>query len=71
MKYVLKGGIKVALNVGFWYDEVNNDVPGVDLTNGQQHVVTVQRYNRGRQMRVKVKYIVTLNKNKLPHFLNT
>lgn len=50
----MTGGVKVALNVGFWYDEVNNDIPGVDLTNGQQHIVTVTRQNRGRVMYVKV-----------------
>ena len=46
----------MALDVGWEIgrDEVNNDVFGVDLANGQQHVVTVRRWDKGRQMRVNV-----------------
>ena len=50
------GGIKVALDVGWQIgrDEVNNDISNVDLANGQQHVVNVKRYNKGRGIRVQV-----------------
>ena len=50
------GGIKVALDVGWQFgrDEVNNDISNVDLANGQQHVVTVRRFNKGRGLTVYV-----------------
>jgi len=50
------GGIKVALDVGWEIerDEENNDVEGVDLANGQQHVVTVKRSNKGRRLAIAV-----------------
>lgn len=50
------GGIKVALDVGWEIgrDEVNNDISNVDLANGQQHVVTVKRFNKGRGIRLAV-----------------
>ena len=53
---VTSGGVKVALDVGWEIgrDEVNNDVQGVDLANGQQHVVTVKRSDKGRFMKVMV-----------------
>lgn len=46
----------MALDVGWeiYRDEVNNDVDNVDLANGQQHVVTVKRFNKGRAMSVYV-----------------
>lgn len=46
----LLGGIKVIVDVGFFRDEVNTAIADVDLTNGQQHVVSVRRYNRGRKL---------------------
>ena len=46
--------MKVILDVGWYRDEVNNDIPNVDLTNGQQHVVSVKRHLRGRQIVVQV-----------------
>ena len=50
------GGVKVALDVGWQIgrDEVNNDIQGVDLANGQQHVVTVKRTDKGRRIKVSV-----------------
>ena len=53
---MLTGGVKVALDVGWQIgrDEVNNDIQGVDLANGQQHVVTVRRTDKGRRMKVSV-----------------
>lgn len=50
------GGVKVALDVGWEItrDEINNDVDNVDLANGQQHVVTVKRFNRGRAIAVAI-----------------
>ena len=52
----LTGGVKVALDVGWQIgrDEVNNDIQGVDLANGQQHVVTVRRTDKGRRLKVSV-----------------
>ena len=49
-----EGGVKVIVDVGFFRDEVNTAIPDVDLTNGQQHVVSVRRYNRGRKIVVAV-----------------
>jgi len=49
------GGVKVILDVGWYRDEVNTDIPNVDLTNGQQHVVSVKRHNRGRTVVVQVR----------------
>ena len=48
--------MKVALDVGWQIgrDEVNNDIQGVDLANGQQHVVTVRRTDKGRRLKVSV-----------------
>ena len=53
---IMTGGVKVALDVGWQIgrDEVNNDIQGVDLANGQQHVVTVRRTDKGRRMKVSV-----------------
>lgn len=53
---ILTGGVKVALDVGWQIgrDEVNNDIQGVDLANGQQHVVTVRRTDKGRRLKVSV-----------------
>jgi len=48
------GGVKVIVDVGFFRDEVNTAIPDVDLCNGQQHVVSVRRYNRGRRIVVAV-----------------
>ena len=48
------GGVKVIVDVGWYRDEVNTDIPNVDLTNGQQHVVNVRRRNRGRTLIVQV-----------------
>jgi contactin associated protein-like 2 len=48
------GGIKVIVDVGFYRDELNTQIPNVDLTNGQQHVVSVKRHNRGRQLVIAV-----------------
>ena len=42
------------MDVGWYRDEVNTDIPNVDLTNGQQHVVSVRRRNRGRTLIVQV-----------------
>ena len=42
------------VDVGFFRDEVNTAIPNVDLTNGQQHIVSVRRYNRGRRLVVAV-----------------
>lgn len=54
------GGIKVIIDVGWYRDEVNTDIPNVDLTNGQQHVVSVRRINSGRTMIVAVKAFSSL-----------
>jgi len=48
--------VKVILDVGWYRDEVNTDIPNVDLANGQQHVVSVRRHNRGRTVVLKVRY---------------
>jgi len=49
------GGVKVILDVGWYRDELNTDIKDVDLTNGQQHVVSVRRRNRGRTLIVQVR----------------
>ena len=52
------GGVRVALDVGtgFERDEVNTDLDQyVDLTNNQQHVVVVTRFNKGRGLTIAVK----------------
>ena len=43
------------VDVGWYRDEVNTDIPNVDLTNGQQHVVNVRRRNRGRTLILQVR----------------
>jgi contactin associated protein-like 2 len=48
------GGVKVIVDVGFYRDELNTAIPNVDLTNGQQHVVSVKRHNRGSQLVIAV-----------------
>ena len=62
MFLLLTGGVKVALDVGWQIgrDEVNNDVQGVDLANGQQHVVTVKRSDKGRFMKVMVSFEINI-----------
>ena len=52
------GGVKVILDVGWYRDEVNTDIPEVDLANGQQHVVSVKRHNRGRTVVLKVRRVL-------------
>ena len=52
--FLCPGGVKVALNVGFEYDEVNTDIQNVDLANNQQHVVLVRRFNKGRSLGIYV-----------------
>ena len=45
----------VGWGIGQW--ELNSDAPDlpyIDLANGQQHVVTVRRHNRGRNVFIKV-----------------
>ncbi len=51
------GGVKARLDPGWpiGEQEVNNDIQGVDLANGQQHVVTVTRTDQGRRVHVKVR----------------
>jgi len=44
----------VIVDVGFYRDELNTYISNVDLTNGQQHVVSVRRYNRGRKLVIQV-----------------
>ena len=46
----------MALDVGWEIgrDEVNLDIPHIDLANGQQHVATVKRFNKGRGIIVTV-----------------
>ena len=50
------GGVKVVLDVGWQIgrDEVNADIPAVDLANGQQHIVEVHRWNKGKGITVAV-----------------
>lgn len=48
------------VDVGFYRDEVNTDIPNVDLTNGQQHVVSVRRINSGRTLILAVGWLVCL-----------
>ena len=48
------GGVKVSLDVGFERMEENFDIQGVDLTNGQQHIVNVKRSNKGRVITIRV-----------------
>src|SRR6218665_4044535 len=50
----LAGGVKVIIDVGFERDEVNTNIPNVDLANNQQHVVNVKRSNKGRTLTVQV-----------------
>lgn len=50
------GGVKVIIDVGFERDEVNTNIPNVDLANNQQHVVNVKRSNKGRTLTVKVRH---------------
>ena len=47
----------MVLDVGWQIgrDEVNADIPAVDLTNGQQHIVEVRRWNKGRGITVAVR----------------
>ena len=52
--FIHLGGVKVALDVGFGFDELPNDISDVDLANGQQHVVVVKRTNKGRTMTIYV-----------------
>ena len=42
------------MDVGWYRDELNTDIPNVDLTNGQQHVVHVWRRNHGRTLYLQV-----------------
>jgi len=49
----------VIVDVGFFRDEVNTAIPNVDLTNGQQHVVSVRRYNRGRRLVLAVRSAIS------------
>ena len=46
--------MKVALDVGFEREEVNQNVQGVDLADSQQHVATIKRFNKGRSIIVYV-----------------
>ena len=50
------GGVKVALDVGTGFErqEVNTDIQDVDLTNNQQHVVKVNRFDKGRGVTIAV-----------------
>ena len=48
--------MKVIIDVGFTRDEVNTNIPNVDLTNNQQHVVNVKRSDKGRTMTVAVSF---------------
>lgn len=50
------GGVRVALDVGTGFErqEVNTQIQNVDLTNNQQHVVKVNRFDKGRGITVKV-----------------
>ncbi|XP_074652127.1 neurexin-4-like isoform X2 [Tubulanus polymorphus] len=48
------GGVKCVFDVGFSQQEVNTDIPGVNLANEQQHVVEVKRMNKGRIVQIKV-----------------
>ena len=48
------------IDVGWYRDEVNTDIrPYVDLANGQQHVVSVKRRNRGRTVILQVCYLLS------------
>ena len=44
----------MSLDVGFERMEENFDIQGVDLTNGQQHIVNVKRSNKGRVITIRV-----------------
>ena len=52
----------MALDVGFDRDEVNTKIDNVDLANGQQHVVVVTRVNKGRELRINVRFFPFLAK---------
>lgn len=52
--FVLAGGVKVVLDVGFEREELNTHIQVADFADGEQHVAVVTRTDYGRTLTIKV-----------------